>query len=188
VAGLALHEAIEHVSGMGASRLALKWPNDLLLDGGKLAGILLEGHWLPDARFVVVIGIGVNIATAPGGTPYPTSRLSDVASSASAETVFFHLAASFARIYESWTEDVASGSTNAFAEIRLRWLERAAGLGSRVNVRLPRGELDGIFEGLDSIGRLQLTTSRGSELVDAGDLYFPDFPPCPAMAAPKGLE
>jgi BirA family transcriptional regulator, biotin operon repressor / biotin---[acetyl-CoA-carboxylase] ligase len=59
--------------------------------------------------------------------------------------------------------------------LRSRWLDRAAGLGTQVTLRLPTGERSGVFDGLDRTGRLQLRTNAGVELVDAGDLYFPNL-------------
>jgi BirA family biotin operon repressor/biotin-[acetyl-CoA-carboxylase] ligase len=57
--------------------------------------------------------------------------------------------------------------------VRRLWLERAAGVGQEVTLRLPSGEKKGLFDGLDRLGRLQLKSSAGVELIDAGDLYFP---------------
>jgi biotin-(acetyl-CoA carboxylase) ligase len=74
VAGVALHDAVASVTGLAPPRLAIKWPNDLLLDGAKLAGLLLEGS-TQGGRFHVLIGFGVNIVSAPEGTPYPATSL-----------------------------------------------------------------------------------------------------------------
>ena len=79
MAGLALHEAVEEVTGIGAPNLSLKWPNDLLLDGAKVSGLLLEGHKIQaDGPLAIVIGFGVNVAFAPTGTPYPAAALTTV--------------------------------------------------------------------------------------------------------------
>ncbi len=127
VAGVALIDAVRRVSGLG-ERLALKWPNDLLLDDGKLAGVLLEG--LPIAtgdprspnECVVVIGIGVNCASAPRGLPYPARALSDADSGApTAEELFAPLADAFVAALDRW----AGG--DGFGAIRDKWLEFGGG-------------------------------------------------------------
>jgi BirA family transcriptional regulator, biotin operon repressor / biotin---[acetyl-CoA-carboxylase] ligase len=157
-------------------RLALKWPNDLLLDGGKLSGLLLEGHRV-GAALAVIVGIGVNVASAPDGTPYRATSLSAVRPDLARETVFAALAERFAARYGAWRAGRGSGAGEAFAAVRRLWLERAAGLGAEVALRLPSGERRGIFEGLDPYGRIRLRTDAGQELIDAGDLYFRNLSP-----------
>jgi BirA family transcriptional regulator, biotin operon repressor / biotin---[acetyl-CoA-carboxylase] ligase len=172
VAGLALHEAVAAETGLEAPRLALKWPNDLLLDGGKVAGVLLEGHHSPDRSFGVVIGFGVNVAAAPDATPYPAKALRAVKRDLSPEAVFDGLSRAFARHFGAWREARRRGDADPFENIRRQWLARAAGRGNAVTIRLPTGERTGTFMGLDKAGRLQLGTVAGVELIDAGDLYF----------------
>lgn len=174
VAGLALHEAVEAVTGTGAPRLALKWPNDLLFDGAKVSGLLLEGHRIGE-RFVVVVGFGVNVAVAPEGTPYPATALTAIHPATTTESLFAALARFFAATFEAWRQAQRLAAADPFGSIRRLWLERAAGVGSEVALRLPQGERRGVFDGLDCSGRLQLKTSAGVELIDAGDLFFPNF-------------
>ncbi|MCG7393916.1 biotin--[acetyl-CoA-carboxylase] ligase [Microvirga sp. ACRRW] len=176
VTGLALHEAVEAVTGVGAPRLSLKWPNDLLLDGAKVSGLLLEGHRLGNnGPLAIVIGMGVNVAFAPTGTPYPALALQSVKSSLTREDMFRALSASFAQTFSAWRNAARMNTTDPFGPIRRLWLERAAGVGQEVTLRLPSGEKRGIFEGLDKFGRLQLKTTIGVEQIDAGDLYFPNL-------------
>ena len=176
VAGLALHEAIESVAGVGAPRLALKWPNDLLLDGAKLSGLLLEGHRLQTgSALAIVIGFGVNVAFAPSGTPYPAVALQAVKPGLDRGEVFRALSCAFARTFSAWRTSSRMSSSDSFGAVRRLWLERAAGIGGQVTLRLPSGEKKGIFEGLDRFGRLQLKSAEGMELIDAGDLYFPNL-------------
>jgi BirA family biotin operon repressor/biotin-[acetyl-CoA-carboxylase] ligase len=176
VAGLALHEAIEAVTGTGAPRLSLKWPNDLLLDGAKVSGLLLEGHRLgPNGPLALIIGFGVNVAFAPTGTPYPATSLQAVTPGVARDDVFRGLSAAFARTFSAWRSSVRASASDPFGAIRRLWLERAAGIGQEVTLRLPAGEKTGIFDGLDRFGRLQLKSSAGMELIDAGDLYFPNL-------------
>jgi BirA family biotin operon repressor/biotin-[acetyl-CoA-carboxylase] ligase len=176
VAGLALHEAIEAVTGIGAPRLSLKWPNDLLLDGAKVSGLLLEGHRLQsDGPLAIVIGFGVNVAFAPSGTPYPASALQAAKAGLTRDEVLRALATAFARTFSAWRMSSRMNASGSFGAIRRLWLERAAGVGQEVTLRLPAGEKKGIFEGLDRFGRLQLKCTDGMELIDAGDLYFPNL-------------
>jgi BirA family biotin operon repressor/biotin-[acetyl-CoA-carboxylase] ligase len=179
LAGLALHGAVEAVTGIGAPRLALKWPNDLLLDGAKVSGLLLEGHRI-GATLAIVVGFGVNVTDAPKGTPYPAAALTAVAPAASREALFEALAAAFCDSFAAWGAARHRGTSDPFVPIRRRWLERAAGIGTEVTLRLPAGERRGIFQGLDGSGRLQLGTAAGTELLDAGDLYFPHSNPAGA--------
>jgi BirA family biotin operon repressor/biotin-[acetyl-CoA-carboxylase] ligase len=174
VAGLALHEAVEAVTGLGVPRLTLKWPNDLLLDGAKVSGLLLEGHRLqPEGPLAIVIGFGVNVSFAPSGTPYPATSLQQMKAGLTRDGVFLALSAAFAGTFAAWRNSSRMNAADPFGAIRRLWLERAAGVGQEVTLRLPSGEKMGVFEGLDRFGRLQLKSAAGMELIDAGDLYFP---------------
>lgn len=172
VAGLALHEAVATETGLEAPRLGLKWPNDLLLDGAKVAGVLLEGHHGPES-FGVVIGFGVNVVASPDGVPYPAKALREITSDVSPEAVFASLARAFVRHLTAWREARQRKDEEPFESVRAQWLARAAGQGSAVTIRLPTGDRTGTFRGVDRAGRLQLETAGGMELIDAGDLYFP---------------
>jgi BirA family biotin operon repressor/biotin-[acetyl-CoA-carboxylase] ligase len=173
VAGVALIDAVRRVSGLG-ERLALKWPNDLLLDGGKLAGVLLEGVPIAtgDPRApnecVVVVGIGVNCASAPQGLLYPARALSEAGSGApTAARLFAPLTDAFVGALDLW----ASG--DGFTAIREKWLGSAAALGQPVRVALARGEeLRGRFKTIDALGRMVVATVEGERLVDAGDVFL----------------
>jgi BirA family biotin operon repressor/biotin-[acetyl-CoA-carboxylase] ligase len=182
VAGLALDEALRRVApslavhialdgiepGAGRSdRLRLKWPNDVLLDGAKLAGILLEGEALPDGMFAVVIGIGVNVAHAPTGLPYPAVSLRDLGFPVEAVALFAALSDAWSGLERIW----AGGS--GFATIRRLWLERAAGIGERVAVRLGGETVTGTFETIDEAGRLVVRLGDGTRrTVAAGEVHF----------------
>lgn len=165
VAGLALHDAAAKVTGLSAPQLALKWPNDLLIDRAKTAGLLLEGESRA-GRFAVTIGMGVNVASRPEDTPYPASFLKEAQPSASIETLLVALSDAWVARFSAWSLPGGFGPTRA------AWLERAAFLGETITLRLAEGPLSGRFVGLDSSGRLELETADGPRVVDAGDLYF----------------
>jgi len=165
VAGLALHDAAARVTGLTAPRLALKWPNDLLIDGAKCSGLLLEGE-SGAGRFAVIAGLGVNIASCAQGTPYPASFLRAHAPDVTIEAVLEALAEAWARRFALWRRP------GGFGPIREAWLERAAFLGQTITIRPPSGSVTGVFIGLDPGGRLLLETSTGTQTFDAGDLFF----------------
>lgn len=165
VAGLALHDAVARLLGPAAATLRLKWPNDLLLGGAKMSGLLLEGGSRA-GRLNVILGCGVNIASCPSDTPYPATYLKALAPEASVEALLAALSDGWARRFAIWSEPGGFGPTRA------AWLERAAFLGETITIRLPEGPLAGTFTGLDPTGRLELDTQGGRRLIDAGDLFF----------------
>jgi BirA family transcriptional regulator, biotin operon repressor / biotin---[acetyl-CoA-carboxylase] ligase len=168
--GLALHDAIAAIAPAHAARVRLKWPNDVLVDGAKIAGMLLEGHHARDGRFALIAGIGANIAFTPDDTPYPAARLADLVADVTPEALFDALARAFARRFAGWRE--APDATLVLPALREDWLARAHGLDGNVTIRLPGGPREGRFVGLDADGRLLLMTAGGIEAIDAGDLYF----------------
>lgn len=165
VAGLALHDAVARVTGLSAPRLALKWPNDLLVDRAKVSGLLLEGESRA-GRLDVVIGLGVNIASCPADTPYPATFLRQHRAQAGVEAMLAALGDAWVARFAAWSQP------GGFGPIRAAWLERAAFLGEEITIRLAEGPLTGRFAGIDASGRLELDIAGGRRLVDAGDLYF----------------
>jgi BirA family biotin operon repressor/biotin-[acetyl-CoA-carboxylase] ligase len=164
VAGLAIFEAVRALTGLEHPRLSLKWPNDLLIDGAKCVGILLEGHRLATGAFALVIGIGVNVTTAPQELAGAAS-LSAFAPTATAPRLFALLSDEFARRFAAFA--AAPHSDEAHFAL---WAKRAHGLGSQVRVKLPTGEVKGLFRGLER-GRMIVDTQEGRRKLDAGDLY-----------------
>ncbi len=182
VAGLSLDEAIRRVvpglrlataldwtegAGENTDRLRLKWPNDVLIDGRKLAGILLEASSLPDGRVAVAAGIGVNVVAAPTGLPYPAVAIAELGAGASAEDLF-------AALSDAWTgyARVWDGG-RGFAVIRREWLARAAGVGAEVAVSVGGEVLGGVFETIDDEGRLVIRATDGlRRTITAGEVHF----------------
>lgn len=166
VAALALCDAFVAVTGR-AEPFALKWPNDVLLNGGKVAGILLEG--LPGGA--LAIGIGVNLAQAPQAVDVesralrPVSLLSETGAAVTPEDFLTPLAAAFAR-------HEASFATYGFAPIREAWLSRAARLGEEITARTGKTETTGTFRDVDATGNLVLQTAGGRVAIPAADVYF----------------
>jgi BirA family biotin operon repressor/biotin-[acetyl-CoA-carboxylase] ligase len=164
VAGLAVHDAVAACAPGLAPKLRLKWPNDVLLDGRKLSGMLIEAESQP--RFSLAIGIGVNCVSHPLDTGYGATDLQANNVAIAAQDLLPRLAAAMSARVEQW----AAGA--GFATIRSDWLARAASLGETILVRLPERELTGIFEGIDADGRLLLVTpDKTTETVAAGDIF-----------------
>jgi BirA family biotin operon repressor/biotin-[acetyl-CoA-carboxylase] ligase len=171
-AGLALHRAVAEAAGLGHPDLAVKWPNDLLLRGSKLAGLLLEGlHARGD--FAVLIGFGVNIASAPAGTPYPASSLCPSFTHAELEAgrALAMRQAVFTALTRRWIGAEALWRSG-FPNLRAAWLGIAHGLGGPITVRPPNEEVRGTMLGIDDRGRLRVATEAGERCIDAGDLFF----------------
>ena len=170
LAALCVGETLDHFLG-SSLRIRYKWPNDVLLDGRKAAGILLEAvsdssgamHWLS-------IGIGINLAQHPEGASWPATSLAaagvDVPAPDAALEV---LAARCAYWLSLWKQQ-------GFAPIKTAWLARAARIGEKIEVRLDKATLTGIFTALDESGALVLTQSDGTvRLIPAGDVFFPEI-------------
>lgn len=170
VAALALYDALGDACGP-AARLAIKWPNDVLLNGGKVAGILLESAGAGASVQAVAVGIGVNLAVAPEtatlepGAVTPVSVLGETGHVVPPEEFLDLLAGAFAR----WQAQL---DTFGFAPIRNAWLARAARLGEPIIARTGGTENHGIFEGIDDSGALILKTPSGRQIIPAADVYF----------------
>jgi BirA family transcriptional regulator, biotin operon repressor / biotin---[acetyl-CoA-carboxylase] ligase len=172
VAALAVADAIAVAAPAVAGQLAFKWPNDVLLGGTKISGILIEAEGT--RPLMVAIGIGVNCRHHPPGAEYPATDLAAAGAAVTAEALFAALSDAMARRLGEWRTD--------FAPIRAAWLARAAGLGGELRARLGTRELTGRFEALDEEGRLLLRRADGTlETIAAGEV----FPVAPA-AAPVG--
>ncbi len=159
IVALTLASALDEI--LPEDKITLKWPNDVLLDGAKCAGILLES-----LGSVLSIGVGVNIVTAPEGLPYKVARLVDHAPSPPApEKLADRLDHHFWTFYRLW-------QVQGFAPIRDAWLARAVGLHENIIVRLPNDELSGVFDGLDETGALVLRSPAGRRTIAAGEVFF----------------
>ena len=168
VAALAVRDLVD---GSLPGRARCKWPNDVLVDGGKVAGVLLESALGPGGRVDwVVIGIGVNLVSHPGleGPVPSTSLVAAGASPLAPDDALPSLLAALARRRQEW-------ETQGFAAVRRVWLDRAHGLGGPVTVANGGQELAGIFEGLDAEGALVLAQADATPIsISAGDVYFGD--------------
>ena len=150
------------------TEFSLKWPNDVLAGGRKIAGILLESESGADGMTAwLAAGIGVNLAVFPEDTEFPAISLAALGAAPPApKDALLHLAARFAKWYEVWR-------SAGFAPVREAWLARACGLGSRIRVRLANEEIMGVFQTIDQSGALLLGLPGGTtRAIAAGEIYF----------------
>jgi BirA family biotin operon repressor/biotin-[acetyl-CoA-carboxylase] ligase len=164
-AALALHGAITATTGAVAS---LKWPNDVLLDGGKVAGILLEAT-MRQGKSCLAIGFGVNLISAPdvmetGATP-PISLQAATGKTITPEDFLTALAMAYAAQEQQFV-------TSGFAPLRAAWLNHAARLGQVIRARTGTATHEGIFDTIDEAGNLILITDAGRLGVAAADVFF----------------
>lgn len=161
VAAVALRQALALLAPNAVFRC--KWPNDILCDGRKVSGMLLES-----AAPHVILGVGVNVVEAPSPALYPAACLRQLGSGADDFDVLSAFCEALLVWHERWL-------TEGFAPIRQAWLDHAQGVGGPVTVRLAdHNELEGRFAGLDAGGTLLLESADGSiRPILAGDVFFP---------------
>jgi BirA family biotin operon repressor/biotin-[acetyl-CoA-carboxylase] ligase len=168
VAALALFDACVAATGR-ADAFSLKWPNDVLLNGGKLAGILLESTGQAGAITHFAIGIGVNLSHVPetvdDGALRPVSLSGETGVEIDPEGFLELLAGAYARREQAFRD-------YGFAPVRAAWLSRAARLGEVITARTARDEITGRFETVDEGGNLVLSTPKGRVAIAAADVFF----------------
>ena len=151
--------------------VALKWPNDVLLNRRKASGILLESVGrTQDGQTLLAIGIGLNLAHHPDVADLrwpPTSVAAETGRTPDFDEALSLLATSLDR-------RLAQHRDQGFARIRADWLARAVNIGQQIEVRLPNETLTGRFDGLDMTGALVLEGASGRRLIAAGDVFFPE--------------
>ncbi|WDR03211.1 biotin--[acetyl-CoA-carboxylase] ligase [Devosia algicola] len=161
---------IDGADGIGHSqgaRIALKWPNDVLADGAKLAGILLEAQKLDDGRHAIAIGFGVNAVAAPDGLPYPATSLTELGVARSAQQIFESLSDCWVDVFGLWADG------HGIAAVLDYWRQAAAGIGAPVSVNQNGQIVRGIFETIDDAGRLIVRADNDARIaITAGDVHF----------------
>ncbi len=167
VAALAAGETMQAFIPGGVT-LRYKWPNDVLLNGAKASGLLLETATVANGKIAwVVIGVGINIAHYPDDVPYPaTSLAAQGARGATLDAVLSLFVARLAAWYDRWRHE-------GFEPVRAAWLEKAAGLGKEIDVKLSNETIRGCFERLDTDGALILALPSGeTRRITSGDVFF----------------
>lgn len=167
VCAVALHRAISAALDEDQCDIKIKWPNDILVDGAKCCGMLMESD--QNAGMInIIIGCGLNIAAHPEDTPYPAMHLNEKNPTLTPQEMFQYLAENFARTLDEW--DSGRGK----ASIRDYWVAHARGIGQTIIINLASERLEGVFEGIDADGLLSLRLpSGGVKEISAGDVFFP---------------
>jgi BirA family biotin operon repressor/biotin-[acetyl-CoA-carboxylase] ligase len=164
-----LRRLIESLATAG-TRPTVKWPNDVLVEGRKVSGILLETASVGEAGVLpwLAIGIGINLVFAPKVANYPTTFVNEHAQAPDALGALSVLA-------RAWDIRLRTWQTRGFSQTRSDWLQVAAGVGGRVEARLAGETITGIFRTLASDGSLELDLpDEQSRTISAGEVFFPD--------------
>jgi BirA family biotin operon repressor/biotin-[acetyl-CoA-carboxylase] ligase len=169
VAGLAAWTAITVC--VPAAVVTLKWPNDVLIEGRKVCGVLIESGPASSGRTWAAVGVGLNLMSHPDALERPATAVADNLSheairAPSPDEAMAILAETFDVTLNLWL-------TQGFEPIREAWLARAAGMGQPCTARLERETVSGVAEGLDADGALLLRLPDGMlRRITAGDIFF----------------
>ncbi len=151
VVGVALCQALQDFS------VQLKWPNDVLINGEKVGGVLIEIE-----NDKMIIGMGVNVAYAPENLPYKAASLQgNITTNQLCDSILAHL-----------SDTLNTLNTAGFAPIRDVWLKNAYRLGEKIKVNLPNETITGIFKTITPLGALDLETHNQHRYITAGDVFF----------------
>jgi len=168
-AAMAVYDAV--LSVMPNADVQLKWPNDVLLNGKKISGILLESAPVENGIVDwVVIGIGINVSSCPDNVLYPTTSLNEAGAKTNVDQVLEEVLKSFDQWHLTLRFD-------GFRPVRRAWLAYAR-IGA-ISVKLQSEEIKGEFAGIDENGNLMLRTEDETEkIISAGDVFFSDKDMC----------
>lgn len=159
---VAVAETVERLAS--GARATCKWPNDVLVDGRKISGILLESRGTPETLDWLVVGIGLNVAHGPQAAAWPATTVAALGGAADVETALEVLAARLDHWYRAWREA-------GFGALRRAWLARAHAIGETIKVRRNGDWREGRFVGLDVSGALLLDMADGrQEAISYGEV------------------
>ena len=165
--GVALAESFDAIIGSG--RATLKWPNDVLIDGAKACGIMLDSGALNGGGAWVALAFGVNLAGAPHNIDQVTISLREVLASDAPVPEPLEFLAQLRPRLEAWALRI---EREGFEPLRQAWLKRAHGLGQTARITQGPNTLEGRLVGLSARGELEFDTAEGRRLVAAGDVIF----------------
>jgi BirA family biotin operon repressor/biotin-[acetyl-CoA-carboxylase] ligase len=169
IAALATAELLDAFAAPGT--VTIKWPNDVLLDGRKAAGILVESGQAAGGGLWLAVGIGVNLAHAPDDTERPAAALADHLRPDIAYPPAVNVAAQvLAEAFDAWLE---RWEQYGFEPVLDAWRRRCPGLTGPAVARLPHETISGVADGVEPDGALRLRLADGSlRLISAGDVFF----------------
>lgn len=164
ICSLSLLQALKKIAP--SADILLKWPNDVLLNGAKVSGILLE----KGEENYIIAGIGVNVAVAPKveNAVYKITSLADAAIKTTAPELML-------LFMESFSQNLSLLQTKGFAVLRTEWLKYAKNLGKEIIVRQNGKEWKGVFAGIDEDAVLLMQTPAGVRKILAGDVFFEEI-------------
>ena len=165
--GLVASLALQRVISGHADHVQCKWPNDVLIEGRKVSGLLMEIEASAAGTLAwLVLGVGVNIAHHPEDTPFPaTSLYAEGTEGITVAEILEGFVGEMDRLLSEWRK-------TGFGAARAAWLDVAAGLDQKITVRLPNETLTGVFTGLDAGGALILDSAEGTRTINSGDVFF----------------
>lgn len=169
VSALAVYDLVARY--VPPSLVSIKWPNDVLLDGKKVSGVLLESGALGQGYLWLAVGIGVNLANAPTGTERPATCIAehlrgDISAAPSFEDASANLAQDFQHWFDIWQQ-------SGFSGIRQAWIDRTLGLNGPCVARLTNETVEGVADGIEADGALRMRLPDGSvQIISAGDVFF----------------
>lgn len=170
VASLAVADTLQAIVEK-PENITCKWPNDVLFNGQKIGGILLESFTTTETsgatRQWVVVGVGINVDSHPEHVMFPATCLRDAGVELiSAKIVLSRFVYNFIHRYDLW-------ATSGFGEIEEAWIKNAYHLGKPIEVIVGDLQYDGTFQGIDSSGRMLLRDKDGAITgITAGDVFF----------------
>jgi len=168
IAGLEMADTVASVLPR-STFVHCKWPNDVLVEGRKISGILLESQAVPLGGMEwMVIGVGLNISSFPDSVDYPATSILNEGVEVSVEKMLQSYLLRFLAGYVTW-------KNLGFEPIRTAWKRRAAGIGKEITVRLPRETLNGVFKDLDEDGTLILLHNGDERRITAGEVFVPNL-------------
>jgi BirA family transcriptional regulator, biotin operon repressor / biotin---[acetyl-CoA-carboxylase] ligase len=164
---VALGETIASLKCTKSINIEYKWPNDILINDKKAAGILIETSMVNTHIEWLVIGIGVNIRSAPEISNYKTTCLADEGIDISTLDFFIH---NFMQNFQKYYYYLTS---QGFIAIKELWLNRAKSLGKTIIANSNQNRVVGIFDGIDDYGNLQLIIASGEKIkISSGEVFL----------------
>lgn len=169
VAALAIYKALSALSTVGSDDIQIKWPNDILVAGQKISGLLLEAEQEKGEDPYLVLGVGMNVFAAPDGCAQ-VKELMQLKENDNQFSVIECIRDEFLKhlndVYTQWHSE-------GFSEIRKMWIEHAAYLNQTIKVRLAKETFEGVFRGIDEKGALLIEENSGiTRCVTSGEVHF----------------